>query len=131
MIDKSKLENVSEKGDGRITARCPACAETGGDKSGNHFFMSSDGKFGCVVNPKDEGKDHRKRIFAIAGIKSGTLGTPVSNPCAYAKKTTHICIRSFKLPSQASRAQKTYNAQFQEIDAETGFLIIDGAICPF
>jgi hypothetical protein len=131
MIDETKIEKVKRKGDGRIIARCPACAETGGDKSGNHLFIGTDGKFGCVLYPKEQGEDHRKRIFALAGIKSGTLGTPISNPRAYAKKKTHICIRSFKLPSQASQAQKIYNAQFQEIDAETGYPIIDGAICPF
>ena len=131
MIDISKLENVKHKGDGRITARCPACAKDGGDKSGNHFFMSSDGKFGCVINPKGEGAEHRKSIFSLVGIKSGTLGTPISNPCAYGRKKTHICIRSFKMPTQVSQTQKTYNAQFQEIDAETRFPIIDGAICPF
>jgi len=131
MIDVSKLEKVKHKGDGLIVARCPACAEGGGDKTGNHFFMSADGKFGCVIYPKEEGSDHRKKIFELAGIKSGTLGTPISNPCAYGSKITHICIKSFKLPSQASQAQKTYNAQLQEIDAETGYPIIDGAICPF
>jgi hypothetical protein len=132
MIDETKLEKVKRKGDGRIIARCPACAEDGSDKSGNHLFIGADGKFGCVLYPKEQGEDHRKRIFALAGIKSGTLGTPISNPRAYAgKKTISIRIRSFKMPSQPSHAFKCYNAHGQEIDAETGFPIINGAICPF
>jgi hypothetical protein len=131
MIDETKLEKVKRKGDGRIIARCPACAETGGDKSGNHLFVGVDGKFGCVLHPQEQGGDHRKRIFALVGIKSGTLGTPISNPRAYAGKKSHIRIRSFKMPSQPSHAFKCYNAHGQEIDGETGFPIIDGAICPF
>lgn len=133
MIDVSKLEKVKHQSNGRIIARCPACAEDGSDKTGNHFFMSQDGKFGCCIYSGSEGKEHRKRIFALVGIaekKSGTLGTPISNPYAYAKKKFTIHIKTSQHPSQASQG-KTYNANLTQIDAETGFPIIDGAICPF
>jgi hypothetical protein len=133
MIDINKLEKVKHQSSGRIVARCPACAEDGSDKTGNHFFMSQDGKFGCCIYSGPEGKDHRKRIFALVGIKDsnlGTLGTPFPNPYAYGKKKYSIHVRSSKNPSQASQA-KSYNRNMQEIDAETGFPIIDGAICPF
>ena len=133
MIDINKLEKVKHLSDGRVIARCPACAEDGSDKSGNHFFMSQDGRFGCCIYSGREGADHRKRIFALVGIKDsnfGTLGTPISNPYAYAKKKYTIHVKSSKHPSQVSQ-EKSYNRNMQEIDAETGFPIIDGAICPF
>jgi hypothetical protein len=133
MIDVSKLEKVKHQSSGRIIARCPACAEHGGDKTGNHFFMAQNGKFGCCIYSGSEGKEHRKRIFALVGIPekhSGTLGTPFSNPYAYAKKKYSIRIKTSQHPSQASHG-KTYDQNFTEIDTETGFPIIDGAICPF
>ena len=131
MIDINKLEKVKHLAGGKVIARCPACAEDGGDKSGNHFFMSADGKFGCCVNPGADGKDHRKRIFALIGIEnsiSGTLGTGISNPNAWKKKKIIIHSRTSKLPSQPSQ---TFDRNLNEIDAETGYPIIDGAICPF
>ena len=130
MIDKSKLTNVKDKANGCFTARCPACHKDGSDKSGNHLYVLEDGKFGCVVYPKESGADHRRRIFALVGIKSGTLGTPISIPRVCRKKVT-IHIRSSQMPSQASQATKVFNRHGQEIDAETGFPIINGAICPF
>jgi hypothetical protein len=61
----SKLERVRDLADGGIMARCPACAETGQDKRGEHLRLYPDGKFGCCVFPGD--REHRKRIFALAG----------------------------------------------------------------
>lgn len=66
-LDLSKLENI-KIANGKTTARCPACKEEGHDKSGNHLFIASDGKFGCVKYEGDGA--HRKRIFALAGAKS-------------------------------------------------------------
>jgi putative DNA primase/helicase len=66
-LNLSKLENLKISG-GRITARCPACAETGLDTSGNHLFINtSDGRFGCVMYQSIDGTDHRKRIFEMVG----------------------------------------------------------------
>jgi hypothetical protein len=56
---------------GKTTAQCPACAEQGKDKSGEHLFINSDGKFGCVLFPRAEGEAHRKRIFELAGKRDG------------------------------------------------------------
>jgi hypothetical protein len=66
-IDMSKLENVKNKGN-RTVARCPACAESGQDKKGNHLIINSDGKFACVMFPGSSGDEHRKRIFRLTGI---------------------------------------------------------------
>jgi hypothetical protein len=61
------LENVRPASTGR-TARCPACSELGEDKKGNHLWIGSDGRFGCVTNPGGDGHSHRQRIFELAGI---------------------------------------------------------------
>jgi len=67
MIDLSKLEKPRIK-NGKTIARCPACAESGGDQSAEHLFINSDGKFGCVINQGIDGKAHRERIFQLVGI---------------------------------------------------------------
>lgn len=64
-LDLNKLEKVRAVGNGAVQARCPACAEAGQDRKGEHLRIQPDGKFGCCVFPKDH--LHRKRIFALAG----------------------------------------------------------------
>jgi hypothetical protein len=64
-LDLNKLEKVREVGNGTVQARCPACAEAGQDRKGEHLRIQPDGKFGCCVFPQD--RLHRKRIFALAG----------------------------------------------------------------
>ena len=64
-LDRSKLQMVHELGNGGWQARCPACAESGQDRKGQHLRISPEGKFGCCVFPGD--REHRKRIFALAG----------------------------------------------------------------
>ena len=66
-LDIAKLENVQKKPDGKIIARCPACAADGNDSKGEHLAVFPDGRFGCAVNPKD--KSHTKEIFKLVGIK--------------------------------------------------------------
>lgn len=64
-LDLDKLERSIELGNGIWQARCPACAESGGDSKGEHLRVYPDGRFGCCVFPGD--REHRKRIFALAG----------------------------------------------------------------
>jgi hypothetical protein len=64
-LNIKKLSNVSEKPDGKLTARCPACALDGKDKKGDRLVVYPDGKFGCVKYEKDA--THRKLIHSIAG----------------------------------------------------------------
>jgi len=73
-IDISKLENVRNAGN-KTVARCPACAELGQDKKGNHLIISNDGKFACVMFQGVSGHEHRKRIFRLAGIKESPKNT--------------------------------------------------------
>ena len=88
-LDTAKLEKVRELAGGIVQARCPACAEGGGDRKGEHLRVYPDGRYGCCVHPKDGG--HRKRIFALAGVrKAGTftlrLKTPPALPAARSVK---------------------------------------------
>src|SRR5689334_13836033 len=64
-LDLDKLEKVVDLADGSKRARCPACAEAGQDRKGEHLRISSDGRFGCCVFAGD--REHRKRIYALAG----------------------------------------------------------------
>ena len=66
-LDVAKLEKVRELAGGIVQARCPACAEDGHDRSGEHLRIYPDGRFGCCVHPKDG--EQRKRIWALAGCK--------------------------------------------------------------
>jgi hypothetical protein len=69
-LDRSKLLHVHDLGNGRFIAQCPACAELGGDSQGQHLKVDSLGRFCCVINAGKDGELHRKRIFALAGIRS-------------------------------------------------------------
>jgi hypothetical protein len=64
-LNIDRLEKVARLANGGKQARCPACAETGNDRKGEHLRISPEGKFGCCVFPGD--REHRKRIFALAG----------------------------------------------------------------
>jgi len=64
-LDLSRLEHIRHAGS-RITARCPACAESGADRKGNHLAVFPSGKFACAAMPGDS--EHRRRIFALVGV---------------------------------------------------------------
>ena len=88
-LDAAKLEKVRELAGGIVQARCPACAEGGHDRTGEHLRIYPDGRFGCCVHPKDG--EHRKRIWALAGVREpGTftlrLKTPPALPAAQSVK---------------------------------------------
>jgi len=67
-LDETRLEKVRHRGE-RIICRCPACFEQEHDKTGNHLSIHPSGAFACVQFPGDEGIEHRKRIFALVGVK--------------------------------------------------------------
>jgi hypothetical protein len=80
-LDVAKLEKVRELAGGIVQARCPACAEGGNDRSGEHLRIYADGRFGCCVHPKDG--DHRKRIWVLAGArKPGNFSLRLKSPPA-------------------------------------------------
>jgi hypothetical protein len=105
-LDVAKLEKVRELAGGIVQARCPACAEGGHDRKGEHLRIYPDGRFGCCVHPKDS--DHRKRIWSLAGRKlhllaagsvSLRLKTPPALPPAQSVKAV--------LTSRTPRTLKT------------------------
>lgn len=67
-LDLAKLENARRLPDGRIRARCPACAAEGHDKRGEHLIVNPNGAFGCAVHPGET--VHRKSIWALAGSQT-------------------------------------------------------------
>ncbi len=64
-LDATLLQKVRHPSPGKVTARCPACAETGGDRTGNHLVIFPDGRFACAAHPGDA--DHRRHIHRLAG----------------------------------------------------------------
>jgi hypothetical protein len=86
-LDLDRLEKPRLHG-GKLIARCPACAETGADKSCEHLFVADEGLgvFGCIVNPGPAGDAHRKRIWQIVG-KSEKPGQPFPLPLLRPKPT--------------------------------------------
>jgi hypothetical protein len=64
-LDLSRLEKVRHVGT-KIVARCPACAEDGGDRGGHHLAILPSGKFACAAYPGDSA--HRRRVFGLVGV---------------------------------------------------------------
>jgi hypothetical protein len=91
-LDINKLERVLKKPDGKIIARCPACAVEGGDKKGEHLVVFSDGNFGCVKYPQDP--EHRKKIYSLAGD---------------GKKRTHLPVKLAVTPSTIPKPSAVMN----------------------
>ena len=112
-LDAGKLEKVRELAGGVVQARCPACAEGGGDRKGEHLRVYPDGRYGCCVHPKDG--EHRKRIFALAGCKlhlprAGTFAlrvkTPPALPAARSVKAVLTASTSRTLRTPVSESEK-------------------------
>jgi hypothetical protein len=97
-LNISELGNARERS-GKVIARCPACAEAGHDKKGDHLFICEDGRFGCVVYPGDgpEAKEHRRRIFALCGDRT-------IKPLVVRQTSQPSVLRTSRTPVQESRA---------------------------
>ena len=91
-LDRSKLQMVRELGNGGWQARCPACAESGQDRKGEHLRISPEGKFGCCVFPGD--REHRKRIFALAGSLRTATNGPKTIKVRVAAAKAASCVQS-------------------------------------
>jgi hypothetical protein len=68
-IEIDRLEKPRVRG-GKLVARCPACAEGGGDRSCEHLFIADEGRgpFGCIAYSGVNGEGHRRRIFELVGV---------------------------------------------------------------
>lgn len=71
-LNIDKLENVKQLGNLTV-ARCPACAQDGHDKKGEHLSIDQNGRFGCVVYPGESGRTHRKKIYELTGQKQNRI----------------------------------------------------------
>ena len=81
-LDLDRIENPRLRG-GKLVARCPACAELGADRSGDHLFVADEGrgKFGCIAFAGAAGEEHRKRIWDLVGRHDATgSGVPRPSP---------------------------------------------------
>jgi hypothetical protein len=64
-LDLGKLANLKPLAEGAYRAACPACREAGGDFTGEHLHIDSEGKFGCAKHQGDP--EHRRAIWRLAG----------------------------------------------------------------
>ena len=67
-LDIQLLEKVRHHPSDKIVSRCPACAASGGDKTGNHLVVFPDGRFACAAHPGDS--EHRREIYRLAPLPS-------------------------------------------------------------
>lgn len=67
-LDLNRIENLKRIDDEKSVGRCPACAEKGRDRKGNHLFLHESGAFRCVV---DNSKEHKQDINRLAGRGRG------------------------------------------------------------
>lgn len=113
-INLDRLEKPSCRGGKRIF-RCPACAEMGADKSGEHLYVADDGKFGCIAYSGPSGADHRKRIFELVGITSITTTKARPVPLARSRPTTRTLptIPALRSLDVAEMAQIAYVRRWQ------------------
>lgn len=84
-LDLGRLEKVRQRG-GKTLGRCPACAESGADKRGEHLMIAEDGKFACVAFPGPAGDAHRQRVFELAGERR-------TQPCSLPRARDHSAAR--------------------------------------
>jgi hypothetical protein len=128
MLDVTKLEKVHKRGD-KVIARCPACAEAGGDRKGEHLFIWKDGRYGCVQFPGPDGSAHRKRIFKLVGV-SDQRGSTGRNKARERKKngwaTLDEAIASFE---RILRMRATRRDSYQDGNGNELFIVVrfDGA----
>lgn len=68
MLDLARLEKIRVRG-AKLICRCPACAEMGADKSGEHLVILDEGRgpYRCIVDSVGKGGSHARRIFELVG----------------------------------------------------------------
>jgi hypothetical protein len=125
-IDTAKLENVRQRG-GRIVAACPACRESGADRSGEHLVILDGGKWGCIANTGDAGREHRRRIAQLAGDGDSTSSPRPFIPRPTVKPTCKPVLPLVSVPSAddlktIARVRGWHTADGMEVLAERGLL---------
>lgn len=79
-LDLERLEKPRLRG-GKLVCRCPACAEIGADKSGEHLVIMDEGRgpFRCIADQEGKGGAHSRRIFELVG-KPNNGARPILAP---------------------------------------------------
>jgi len=99
-LDFSRLEKARMRG-GKLIARCPACAEVGSDRSGEHFvaFDEGRGRFGCIAHAGDH--DHRRRIAVLLGSSNspGRGSSPAPQLTPIASQARKLVLPPLERPS--------------------------------
>jgi hypothetical protein len=72
-LNLQKLENVIHL-EGKVTARCPVCAQEDHDRKGNHLVIFEDWKFNCIRDSA-----HNRGIWKLAGAKTNFFPASMSH----------------------------------------------------
>ena len=129
ILNLSKLEHVRERG-GRIIAQCPACAEEGADRSGEHLVIWKDGNgpFGCIAHTGQNGRAHRRRIAQLVG-NSAPSAPRRTVPRPSVKPARAPALPDLRSPTadellQITRARAWPTADGMEVLVERGLLFV-------
>jgi len=88
-LDLSLLEKVRHHPSGKVTSRCPACAEAGSDRTGTHLVIFPDHRFACAAHggdgawfrtPPPEVLGSLLPVAKSLGMDAGLIGRP-EHPC--------------------------------------------------
>ena len=120
LLDLTKLENARSDG-ARKVARCPACAEIGADKKGEHLVIYKDGRFGCVINPGPEGAAHRRRILELVGLH---IARPDLSKPRSARTKSQTLDEVSAWTSANLRMRETHRYIYREVDGRECFVVI-------
>jgi hypothetical protein len=105
-LDLSKLNNANFDGQKTI-AECPACAAKGQDATGDHLVVYPDGRYGCVVNPKD--RAHNQEIFRLAGGTEACRGPArmrIKRPSCATAKPRRLMVLDWLAPATQESAER-------------------------
>jgi len=128
-LNLSKLKHVRERG-GRIIAQCPACAEEGADRSGEHLVIwkYGNGPFGCIAHAGKHGRAHRGRIAQLVGnFAPSAPRRTVPSPTV--KPASSPALPDLRSPTadellQITRARAWPTADGLEVLVERGLLFV-------
>ncbi len=119
-LELARLEKVRKRGSKTI-ARCPACAEKKGDRTGDHLAIFDSGGFACITCPQDRG--HARRIIELAGTDEARrdLQAPFSTPVRRQKPVQKTLPPDFAAMTLAARCRVSDSVETQaRIAAEFG-----------
>jgi len=101
-INIDLLERVKIRGH-KLESACPACRESGADRTGNHFFLNTQtGKFGCTAHPSDG--EHRKHIWKLVGTDDERPPLTPTQRKEYAQRNSREEARQRQIQTNSAKA---------------------------